>query len=384
MRWAAFSEPISRTLLISHHRYLAVLAFLLLATPLLSGLPMSESPQAVREEGRTIAPPPRVSLDWNALVTLPKRTDDYLQDRFGLREEMIRWYSIVTKRIFAEGNQKVLVGYNDRMFYLLDDAVRQSAGIVRRDQRVIDTADFLAVLQDTLARRGIRLLVSSPPDSATIYQDDLPQWARNNGKKTEYDLLLQNLALRGVKTVDLRPVMRAVRADGKAYFKHDTHWTPRGALAAFDAIAKADGHPDWQIVANTALGPSTERRGGDLARMLGVNDDVAEPIQALTLTVPWGAKIQLAKGPYAPYLAIGDKPGETVMIIGDSFTAEYFAPMLLRHVGRVVWLHHKLCGFDWRLVDRFPVDEVWWMPTERILTCSPGTRPAGFPTLAGL
>ena len=148
--------------------------------------------------------------------------------------------------------------------------------------------------------------------------------------------------------------MRAVRADGKAYFKHDTHWTPRGGLAAFDAIAKADGHPDWQIVANTALGPSTERRGGDLARMLGVNDKHVKPIQALTLTVPWGAKIQLAKGPYAPYLAIGDKPGETVMIMGDSFTAEYFAPMLLRHVGRVVWLHHKLLALTGGWLIGFP------------------------------
>jgi len=366
-------------LLASHHRYLAVFAFLLLATPLVTGLSMSESAQAVRVEDRTIAPPPHVSLDWNALIALPKQTDDYLQDRFGLRREMIRWRSIVTQRIFVESNQKVLVGYNDRMFYLLDDAVRESAGIVRRDRQVIDTADFLVAVQATLARRGIRFLVSSPPDSSTIYQDDLPRWARNHGRKTEYDLFLQNLAVRGVKTVDLRPVMRAARADGKAYFKHDTHWTPRGALAAFDAIAKADGHPDWRIDASTALGSPTERKGGDLARMLGVNDEVAEPNQALTLSVPRGARIDLAQGPSPPYVATSDKPGETVMIIGDSFTAEYFAPMLLRHVGRVVWLHHKLCGFDWKLVDRFPLDEVWWMPTERILTCRPGTRPAGFP-----
>jgi hypothetical protein len=30
------------------------------------------------------------------------------------------------------------------------------------------------------------------------------------------------------------------------------------------------------------------------------------------------------------------------MIIGDSFTEAYFAPMLLKHVGRVVWQYHWL------------------------------------------
>jgi hypothetical protein len=69
------------------------------------------------------------------------------------------------------------------------------------------------------------------------------------------------------------------------------------------------------------------------------------------------------------------------MIIGDSFTSNdsIFPRMLIGHVGRVVWQHHKRCGFDWRLIDRFQPDEVWWMPTERYLLCSPNVRPEGFP-----
>jgi len=72
-------------------------------------------------------------------------------------------------------------------------------------------------------------------------------------------------------------------------------------------------------------------------------------------------------------------PGKTVMVIGDSFTDFYFTRMLSEHVERVVWIHHHQCGFDWRLIDKFHPDEVWWAPTERFLICDPGARPIHFP-----
>jgi alginate O-acetyltransferase complex protein AlgJ len=61
-------------------------------------------------------------------------------------------------------------------------------------------------------------------------------------------------------------------------------------------------------------------------------------------------------------------PGPTIMVIGDSFT-ELFPAMLLQHAGRVVWINHRRCGFDRKWIDVYRPDEVWWMPTERFLTC---------------
>jgi hypothetical protein len=53
--------------------------------------------------------------------------------------------------------------------------------------------------------------------------------------------------------------------------------------------------------------------------------------------------------------------------------------MLLQHAGRVVWLGHQHCRFDWAAIRRFEPDEVWWMPNERFLVCDPGARPFAFP-----
>ena len=104
-----------------------------------------------------------------------------------------------------------------------------------------ESADFLAAMRDALAERGVRLLVASPPNAATIYQDDLPRWARSNGRTTEYDLFITDLAARGVKAVDLRPTLWTVRTTAPAYFPYETHWAPaRRSLVSMLSRKKMD------------------------------------------------------------------------------------------------------------------------------------------------
>jgi alginate O-acetyltransferase complex protein AlgJ len=358
-------------------RYLSLFIFLLLATPLFAGFVAPESAQQVIKEGRALAATPSLPRSTEELDAWPKEAEAYLGDRFGLRSHMIAWDANLARRLLGEGSPQVFVGRHDRMFYRGDDSISQSAGLVRRDARVADTADFILAMRDALKQRGIKFIVASPPNATTIYQDDLPPWARSKGRITEYNILLSDLAARGVEAIDLRPLVWAVRSKAPAYFLHDTHWTPRGAIAAFNAIVEADGHREWHIDPERSLTPMIQRVGGDLARMIGVSDYVTEPYQELALSPV--SKVNITTDTFPTYVATGRQPGRTIMIIGDSFTQSYFAPMLLNHVGRVVWLHHKWCGFDWKLIDRFHPDEVWWTPTERLMLCNPNVRPEGFP-----
>ncbi len=360
-------------LLSGYRRYLGVIAFILIATPLVVGVFGRDEAAKIVAEGRTPAAAPSI---WSDGIDLPRRVDAYLKDRFCLRKEMIRLALQAANLLSDNGNRngRVLVGRDGRMYAEQDEAVRQSAGIVMRDRSVRRTAEYLAAKQDALARRGIRFLVASPPNTATIYPEGLPSWARNDGKATEYDLLLAELSKRGVRAIDLRPTLRAARAEGATYLRHDSHWTPRGALAAFNTIVEADGHPDWRVSAAAVLGAPTIRRGGDLATFIGVQNSVTEPVQELTL--PGGSGDKWTSKPYTAFAETGDKPTGTVMVVGDSFTASLFPPLLLAHVRKVVWAHHTQCDFDWRAIDRFHPDEVWWMPTERFLNCMPSTLPA--------
>jgi alginate O-acetyltransferase complex protein AlgJ len=363
-------------MLLLWRRSFAILAFLLLATPLAVGIIRPDSPASILKEGRSFAPTPRLPTTGASWLALPTAVDAYLKDHFGLRQTLITAHRELTKPMLGFGNDSVLVGRDGRMFYLGENAVRQSAGLLVRDRGVADTVDLLAATKSDLERRGIRFLVASPPNAATVYPHDLPDWAQNSGKRTEYDLFVEGLTAKGVKTVDLRTVMAAAKAEGPIYYRHDSHWAPRGALAAFNAIAEADGHPDWRLDQTSVLAPLASRKGGDLARMLGVQDNVAEDVEELKL--PSGEKEPLTAIPWEDYVESSGKPGPTVMIIGDSFTTTDFALMLLQHVGRLVWIDHQHCRFDRNVIERFHPDEVWWMPNERFLVCDPDAKPVGF------
>jgi hypothetical protein len=356
-------------------RYFAIPTFLLLATPLAVGIIRPDGPAAILKEGRSLAPAPRMPGSNPGWRALPKEVDAYLRDHFGLRQALIRAHKDLTKPMLGFGNDSVLVGREGRLFYLGEDTVRQSAGLILRDERVTETAALLARINAALAPRGIKFLVAVPPNAATVYEDDLPRWAQNRGRRTEYDLLLDELAAKGVRAIDLRPAEKGARSQGPAFYMYDTHWTPRGALVAFDAIVDADERPDWRLDPKSALSEPKSRHGGDLARMLGV-EGLTETAEDLML--PPVQKELLSANPFSDYVATSDEPGPTIMLIGDSFTGGLFDRMLLPRAGRVIWLEHRKCEFDWGAIDRFHPDEVWWMPNERFLICDPGAEPIGF------
>ena len=361
-----------------YRRYFALLAIGLLAAPLVVGIVRPDSVASILKEGRNPAPPPKSPDSPSDLLSLPKEIDAYLNDRFGLRERMIRLHKDLTHPVLLKVNTAALIGRSGRMFYEGNEMVRQSAGLVMRDLRVAQTARLIVEMRDALAKRGARLLVAIPPNSSTIYQDELPAWAQNVGRKTEYDFLLEQLKGYGVKTVDLRPALKALRAEGEeAYLLYDAHWTPRGALAGFNAVVEADGRPEWRLDPATAMGPLEERKGGDVARILGVQDDVHEQAKSLRLTLG-GTDQDLSSGIMPDHMVVTGRPGPTITVIGDSFTQGYFPLMLSQHAGRAIWIHHHECGFDWKLIDKFQPDEVWWAPTDRFLLCDPGVAPIDF------
>ena len=363
-------------LMARRRRWFAGLAFLLLAAPLAVGLFAPDSPATVEAEGRRLAPAPPAPKDWADWLALPAAIDAFLKDHFGLRHAMIQAHHDLTKPMLGFGGAETIVGRDGRMFYLGDDLVRQSAGLVVRDQRVAETVAMLVRMRDALQRRGIRFLVASPPNSATIYNDDLPVWARNKGRRTEYDLFLAELARRGIKTVDLRPPLAAVRAVEKAYFMYNSHWTAPGAIAAFNAIVAADGRKDWTIDPATALGPVVARTTLDVARVAGVEKGLSEPNRELSLS-GGRREADLSPGPMPDHVQVSGRPGATVMVIGDSFTTDLFTTLLVQHVARAIWINHQRCGFDWKWIDVYHPDEVWWMPTEQFLSCRLGAWPVG-------
>ena len=105
-------------MLLRWRRYFAVLALLLLATPLAVGIVRPDPPAAILKEGRYLAPAPKAPVtpaDW---LAFPGRIDSFLADHFGLRQVLIRAHKDLTKPLLGFGNDSVLIGRDGRMFYL--------------------------------------------------------------------------------------------------------------------------------------------------------------------------------------------------------------------------------------------------------------------------
>jgi alginate O-acetyltransferase complex protein AlgJ len=364
-----------------YRRSLVLIAAVVLAAPLLLTVLSGKGESISEEERRALTPLPglpRTVRDWDHF---PRNLDAYLRDHFVPRGAMILAHAVLAHGLFdlshwvlADGNDDVLIGPQGRMFYRGNAMIEQSAGLIVRSDAVLETADVVRDVASALASRGIRFVFAVVPNSATIYPEDLPPWARNTGLPTETDTLLRDLSARHVLTVDLRAALMAAKADGLLYMKHDSHWTPDGSRVGFNALVEALGRPQWQIPA-TALGAPQITRGGDLARMLGVGDAVSEWVRPLTL--PAGEVDASSASLLVSTMPGGQGP--TVLVLGDSFTRDFFATLITANARRFVWVNHQACGFDWHWIDRFRPDEVWWIPTERLELCAPGVRPKDMP-----
>jgi hypothetical protein len=97
----------------------------------------------------------------------------------------------------------------------------------------------------------------------------------------------------------------------------------------------------------------------------------------LALAAP-GTEEAISPGPMPDHVIVTGRSGPTILVIGDLFTTEFFPVMLSQHVGRAIWVHHYLCGFDGRLIERLQPDEIWLAPTEAFLICGAGVRPISF------
>jgi len=341
-----------------YQRFWVVLVGALLSAPLAISMLAPENDWMLEDELRPRALLPEIPHSLGEWRVLSGKLDAYLRDHFGLRRAMIHMHAAMVHRMLHSGNTMVQIGSDGWLFLRDEETLQQSAGILLRESQVSETAETIASIRSALNKRGVRFVFVSPPNSATIYPDPLPAWARYRGGRTEYDLMLDALATQGIQAVDLRPILRAGRARGPVYYQHDSHWSPLGAVIGFNVVANAAGHPDWQLDPTLVLAPA-ERNGGDLARMLGIAQNLVEKTQVMTL-----AAKPLSGSPI-------------VLVIGDSFT-QSFPSMLSANGIRATWIHHGRCGLDWKSIEQAHPDEVWWVPTERYLLCK--SHPKGMPT----
>ncbi|MCD0162690.1 hypothetical protein IHN63_15480 [Deinococcus sp. 6YEL10] len=135
-------------------------------------------------------------------------------------------------------------------------------------------------LKQTLNKKGIDVYVVIVPTKISVLQKYLPDEVKlSDTDKSRYDTITKKLNDRAVVNVPIKQILEN-QANGRSYFKQDTHWNPEGSRAAANALATAISNksatlskiPSLKISAKEQIKQSNP---GDLVKLLPENQQAA-------------------------------------------------------------------------------------------------------------
>jgi hypothetical protein len=307
---------------------------------------------AVGSEYRQLAAFPAVPVDRLTLNAYPGQFDAFFNDRFGFRTDLIRLLSVVQMRALrTSSSPKVIVGKHGWLY-----SAELPGGIDYQIARPLSREELerwqhlLEARRDWLAARGIRYLFVPAPDKQTVYPEDLPRpLRRQHLAGSRLDQLLAHLrAHSDLPVLDLREPLRQAKAHERLFDVTDTHWNSRGAYVGYHRIMEtlSPWFPQLHPLPRDAFDEvAVVKKGGDLARMLDLDDQMPEESLGLVLKHPRPVTpalpgIQVPMEPPAFALEQPDPRLPRAVMFCDSFTTQMF-PLLAQHFQRLVIVWHQ-------------------------------------------
>jgi len=207
------------------------------------------------QEKRRLASFPDINFDQSLLTEFPKQFDQYFDDHYGLRSELIDSNQSWKTAVFNKSpTRKVIRGEQGWLFLDANRSLNDHVGLIKlRDNVLPDWKQHLHNKKAWLNTLGIEYLLVPVPNKMTLYSEHLPRRIRSHSGSTMLDKLITQLktADRYKNFVELEPILREQKRSGpeklqsrlssdiKAedlYFHQDTHWTSMGAFLSYQYI----------------------------------------------------------------------------------------------------------------------------------------------------
>ncbi len=288
------------------------------------------------KEKRPLAREPELFVRGEANLDFPQDFDDYLQDHFGLREEMVSGVNALTMGALGDTlNTKTIVGQNGMLFYseTLRDYQRTE---VMSEYDVARAASVLRIMSQAAGTRGQRFIFCAAPNKNTVYPENMPSRYYSAAGKSNREMLYSALDAAGVDTVDLAGLLIAHKQDGALYHAEDTHWNARGALIAYRAIMGAvAGGQAYDDYALAAYSDKCDYEG-DLHNFVlpAVSGTGAYPAYDIAEEFVYDEGTRINQD--TTFATSSRKNGLTLTVFRDSF-AIALLPYISNNAGRVVY-----------------------------------------------
>src|SRR3984893_6570479 len=163
-------------------------------------------------ENRTLAPYPKIN-SLREVKLLPKLLEDCVNDRFGLRSQLVHFNSLLRYRLGISSNRQVVVGKDGWLFYTADKLMEQHTGAdIFTPAELESWVRQMEADRDGLAKRGTAFYIVIAPDKNTIYPEKLPDYPR--GEITRLDQLAARLRDSDLEFIDPRGEILRAKAAG--------------------------------------------------------------------------------------------------------------------------------------------------------------------------
>ena len=230
--------------------------------------------------------------------------------------------------LLGEGRDGVVVGRDGWLF--TDEEM-----LAASEPQVGQVVREAVAAQERLAALGTRLIVVAVPAKVDVERQHAPDERAAWAMEQQQQRFVLALGAAGVNAVDARPALVEVDRVSPAFWTRDTHWTPEGASAVAQAVARSG---------LVGLGEDTflrresqpEEVPGDLVSFVTSRGLAPSLGMEPETVVPYVAE---ATGGAAGGIFAVDAPQPEVVLVGTSYSADErwsFAPALTLALGRDV------------------------------------------------
>ncbi len=222
------------------HRVLfVVLFFVLIALPAVDAQ-LKFLPQTESTEKRNLAKRP--VLDIKRLSSFPGEFEQYFNDHFGLRNNLVRWYSLLQFKWLKISSMPtvVVIGKAGWLFNASDKMIEDYRGLLQySSEDLIKIKDQIVREKAFMDSKGIVYLIVLCPNKDTVYPEFMPDTITRVRNSRRLDQLTDYLKEDGkAPLIDLRNALRQVKKTYPLYYKLDTHWNTFAGFVAYQEIMK--------------------------------------------------------------------------------------------------------------------------------------------------
>jgi alginate O-acetyltransferase complex protein AlgJ len=213
-----------------------------LAAPSIDPYFRSEAARTALVEFRSPAELPEHPVTIPEWQAYPAAFEAWFNDHFGLRDKLVRWHNELDWYGFGiSPTSKLVLGDDAWVYYADDKSLEVYRGAYPLSPNELEGwRRALTARRDWLAARKIRYLFAIVPNKDQVYPEHLPASLAKRGT-TRSDQVIAYLRERSdLDVLDLRPALLAEKQNDRegdyVYYRLGTHWTGRGAYAAYAAL----------------------------------------------------------------------------------------------------------------------------------------------------